>query len=128
MSLSFQNPKKTVFIYDSTRQSQIVLLAEVKTKTKVDTIIVNNSNLTVRLLDHLFERLQSGAASMLINENSPWYRCFSQDIHEMSETVLKHTLTAYPSLLKTPIVIHEEEVLIDPTIEHIFDVYEDMYV
>ncbi|ANQ49504.1 hypothetical protein KMW28_05370 [Flammeovirga yaeyamensis] len=128
MTLSDENPMKTVFIYDSTSTSQVVLLAEVKTKTKVKTVVLNHSNLTVKLLNELVRKMQSGAACMLINENSPWYRCFSNDINEMSESVLIQTLTEYPSLLKTPIVVHEDEVLIDPTIEHIFDVYEDMYV
>ncbi|NLR91140.1 MULTISPECIES: arsenate reductase family protein [Flammeovirga] len=129
MSLSFTSPNKTIFIYDSTKTSEVALLQHVKDQTsKLTEVPINITSVTPQLLNSILTRMEPGTSSLLINKTSPWYRCFCEDFSEMNDFILKKTFVKFPSLIQTPIVIHQDEVYVNPSMKHIFDIYEEIYV
>ncbi|MBB6460004.1 arsenate reductase family protein [Flammeovirga kamogawensis] len=118
MSLSIT--KRPVILYDSSCPKQSKFANDVNLKiTDLREIEVNACPLSERLLVDILEKMRVKPSSVLINEKSPWYRCFSDDFYEMSDVVLIRTLVDFPSLLKTPIVILDEQVFVDPKEEYL---------
>ncbi|NME68425.1 arsenate reductase family protein [Flammeovirga aprica] len=115
-----------IVIYDSNAPNQQFFINDLRRKNHlIREIEINVCPVSEGHLIHIMENINLKPTRALINTNSPWYRCFAEDLHEMSPFVLIRTLRDFPSLLKTPIVILENDIFIDPSLEDLSQSHEE---
>lgn len=115
-----------IVIYDSNAPIQQFFINDLRRKNhSIREIEVNACPVSEKLLLHILENITTRATRVLVNEKSPWYRCFAEDFKEMSEFIFTKTLRDFPTLLKTPIVILENRIFIDPEMEDLTQSHEE---